>query len=137
MLASNVAVCWGANESRQLDVDGDPSRAAPETVDGLGDVDRIAAGYDHSCATAGDSLSCWGGNLLGQLGNGDSSDNPAASPVDVQDFPADTAPVDVSGGWYSTAIIDTEGTPWGGETTSTRSSSHRTTPGNSRRPQSS
>ena len=69
--------CWGSNSTGQL---GDGSTATALTpVDVLGVSDAIqisAGGYtdaggEHTCALHRDStVSCWGANNVGQLGNG-------------------------------------------------------------------
>lgn len=68
--------CWGSNEFGQI---GDPSLfvvgvnvPAPKDVVGLGDrgVLELAAGSHHTCARMVDgTVSCWGRNQFGQLGN--------------------------------------------------------------------
>jgi len=69
--------CWGYNASAQLG-DGSGStgpRSVPVTVvksDGgdLLEVVAIAAGVNHTCALhASGSVSCWGGNTFGELGD--------------------------------------------------------------------
>ncbi len=71
--------CWGHNEDGQLgngQPDCDPSdlfackSLTPVTVSGLSGVTDIAAGDNHTCAISGGSVSCWGANWSGQLGNG-------------------------------------------------------------------
>jgi alpha-tubulin suppressor-like RCC1 family protein len=43
---------------------------APVAAAGAVRVDQLSAGYDHTCAVAGNALYCWGGNAHGQLANG-------------------------------------------------------------------
>ncbi len=64
--------CWGLNDSGQLGDGTTLDRTAPTAVIGLqGNVVSILAGDAHTCALlASGSLSCWGDNLQGQLGNG-------------------------------------------------------------------
>jgi hypothetical protein len=63
--------CWGDNGSGQLGVDPGltPASSAPLALGGP-PVGTIAAGNEHTCATAGLDVQCWGRNDLGQLGNG-------------------------------------------------------------------
>jgi len=64
--------CWGANYAGQL---GDGTtinrQGTSVTVVGVSDAVEIAAGVYHSCALLGDgTVSCWGENNDGQLGDG-------------------------------------------------------------------
>ena len=54
----------------------------PVEVSGLSGLVSVAAGNNHSCAVnAQGSVSCWGNNLAGQLGDGTTTGSP--TPVDV------------------------------------------------------
>jgi alpha-tubulin suppressor-like RCC1 family protein len=91
-IGDGSVACVGLDDDGQL---GDPSLdGGPQTtaihVAGLSDVLSLASGARHTCAlraraTAGadgrQSVVCWGGNALGQLGNG--SDAGASSPTPV------------------------------------------------------
>jgi serine/threonine-protein kinase len=70
--------CWGLNDDGQLGTGAFASATGPANT-GLTGVDRIAAGFNLTCALfqSGD-LKCWGANDKGQLGNG--SNLPAKSP---------------------------------------------------------
>ena len=69
----DVPVCWGRNDLGQL---GNGSRVdsfVPSEVswEGRLGVKAISVGYDHACAILEDgSVSCWGYNSSGQLGDG-------------------------------------------------------------------
>ena len=73
VLASDGHVwCWGSNLHGEM---GDPKLGAtthnpPRVVTNLREVTQLTAGYWHTCAIAGGELYCWGGNDLGQLGDG-------------------------------------------------------------------
>ena len=113
--------CWGDNSYGQLGngqsgytlessdpiyEDGDISyfprqieSSLPVKVEGITNAKAIATGYTHSCALHQDgTISCWGSNKYGQLGNGQSAD-------DWYDRSADSAvPVEVAGITDATAI---------------------------------
>ena len=65
--------CWGNNQYGQLGDETDDynsSSLAPVGVAGITDATAIAAGYGHSCALRQDgTISCWGNNYWGQLGD--------------------------------------------------------------------
>jgi alpha-tubulin suppressor-like RCC1 family protein len=68
---------------------------------------HVAAGTDHSCASATDgSLWCWGANASGQLGTGDTRD--ALSPVRV----AGTSWTDVAAGSAVTCALQSDNSLW-------------------------
>ena len=70
--------CWGENFYGQLGDDTTTSRTLPTRVNGLaeaywytGGAEKISAGDAHTCAILEDgSVSCWGLNSDGQLGDG-------------------------------------------------------------------
>ena len=75
--------CWGLNFVGQV---GDGSRLnarfVPVPVTGLAHATAIAAGENHACAVVSDgSVACWGGNEVGQLGDGTQVDR--STPVVV------------------------------------------------------
>jgi hypothetical protein len=81
--------CWGQNQSGQL---GDGTllhRAAPVNVTGLEDTaEDVAAGMTSGCAVLRDGrVACWGGNALGQLGDGTQTDRVAPVMVVGLDTP--------------------------------------------------
>lgn len=64
-------VGWGLNDHGQLGVEGRPTRPV-EVLPALGPrVTEVVAGGMHACALLTDRTArCWGGNPLGELGNG-------------------------------------------------------------------
>lgn len=76
--------CWGANFAGQLGDGSNELRTAPVLVDGVDNVDAIyASTQTHSCALREDgAVLCWGGNEVGQLGDGSQGDS--NTPVAVQ-----------------------------------------------------
>ena len=71
--------CWGANDAGQLgngQSGEDADSSVPVRVDGITDATAITAGFQHSCALHQDgTISCWGHNQYGQLGNGTTLDS--------------------------------------------------------------
>jgi len=81
---SGSAWCWGYGRNGQLG-DGDttsPYKYSPVAVLGGHTFTSVTAGADHSCglATSG-SAWCWGWDLYGQLGDGDTTGTDKFSPV--------------------------------------------------------
>ena len=75
---------------------------------------KIAAGGAHTCALlSGGTISCWGSNVYGQLGNGSTTD--ALTPGPVSGITTATA---ISVGYYHTCAILSGGTVscWGDNT---------------------
>ena len=70
-LAQGGAVCWGAGSPALL------------LIDGTSGMSSLDVGQFHSCGLLGGGRAvCWGGNKLGQLGNGSTSGSTSAVPVD-------------------------------------------------------
>ena len=99
--ATAGAKCWGTNHYGQLGAETaqectDPflgivsCTRIPVNVVGLGGVEAVTAGTNHSCAlTTANAAKCWGRNTDGQLGDGTTTHR--SSPVDVQGVdPKDT-----------------------------------------------
>lgn len=80
--------CWGDNGAGQLgdgisfDAGPRPARLVPQDVAGVGDAIELATGLSHACAIrrAG-TVTCWGINLFGQLGDGTTQRSSSAVPV--------------------------------------------------------
>ncbi|MBX3188782.1 MAG: hypothetical protein KF819_17320 [Labilithrix sp.] len=75
--------CWGDNQDGQLG-NGQTNARSPTPVDvlNLSDATAIACGANFSCALrATGGVSCWGGGLGGQLGNGTKDSRPTPTPV--------------------------------------------------------
>ena len=74
LLAAGPVDCWGENFSGQV---GSPELLTkfihPRPVPGLSGAQTIAAGWWHVCAALSDgSVSCWGDDEYGELGDGNS-----------------------------------------------------------------
>jgi alpha-tubulin suppressor-like RCC1 family protein len=90
LLAGGTVSCWGFNLRGQLGRATNAGALTPnpsaEVVGGLSGVAQVSAGALHTCARhVGGSVSCWGYNFSGQLGNatnvGNNNPNPAPLPV--------------------------------------------------------
>ena len=77
--------CWGENGYGELGINSTIDKWTPQYVDfGVGNtVKSIDINYRHACAIMfDDSSQCWGDNLLGKLGTGDTV--PRLSPTEVE-----------------------------------------------------
>lgn len=77
------AFCWGSNVQGNLG-DGTTfgSHSIPNPVGGNGTYTGITAANTHTCAVAADGSGwCWGGNRLGQLGDGTTTNHPLPVPI--------------------------------------------------------
>ena len=82
--ATGEISCWGDNSRGELG-NGEESgfQPLPVKVSGIDDAVDVTAGHWHTCALRENgSISCWGSDHDGQLGNGDDEDG-SAVPVEV------------------------------------------------------
>jgi alpha-tubulin suppressor-like RCC1 family protein len=102
-------LCWGSNQDGQLGDGTFTSHPTPLPVSGLSSgVTAAAAGGHHTCARRSDgTVSCWGSNFNGQLGDGTTDDRPVPGPV----LGLTGVSVPLAGAWHSCAI-KTDGTLW-------------------------
>lgn len=108
-LTNSAAVkCWGDNATGQLGLGDTRDRLAATDVPGLsGGVIAIAAGARHTCAlTSTGGAKCWGYNIYGQVGDGNSGTYVLA-PVDVQGLASGVAAI--SAGSYHSCALTTAG----------------------------
>jgi len=119
LLANGTVKCFGNNTSGQLGtgntIGGNvPPLTAPLSANaGVGAVDLLA-GFDFTCARLSDgSVSCWGADSFGQLGNGNSTQI-VPSPVPVSVAPKVVA---LTAGGEHSCVILVDGTVscWGSD----------------------
>jgi len=123
--AGNVR-CWGNNYVSDFDRGllgngTQVSSAVPVEVTGLTGVRELSLGQTHSCALLSDeSVSCWGSNRVGQLGNGADITvaNGAPSALVPAAVPGATGVQSLSSGNTHTCALLKTGTVrcWGGNT---------------------
>ena len=101
--------CWGRNSNGQLGDGTNSHRNTPTQTSTLG-TDRtavsISAGDRHTCAILDDeSVSCWGFNNFGQLGDGTTTDRD--TPTQTSSLGSGRTAVAITAGNYHTcAILD-------------------------------
>lgn len=100
---------WGDNSFGQLGNGTNTNSSTPVNVSGLNNVISIAGGYWHSIALKSNgSVWTWGNNIHGQLGDGTNTDS--STPVQVLQGPINI--IAVSGGYYHTAALTSDGAVW-------------------------
>lgn len=104
--------CWGRNDYGQLGDNSTEDRNIPVDVVGItSPVVQVNGGYAHTCAlTQAGGAKCWGGNSVGQLGDGTRTQR--LIPVDV--FGLTTEVTSISTGSYFSCAVYTGGVKcWG------------------------
>ncbi|RYZ08855.1 MAG: hypothetical protein EOO73_06040 [Myxococcales bacterium] len=115
VLANGTVQCWGRNHRGQLGngTTGNPS-SVPVTVSGLTNVAQVAVGQDWACArTYAGTVSCWGDNAFGQVGNGTTGGTrPSPVPATISNV------ISIAAGAYHACAITQGGTVscWGNNT---------------------
>ena len=107
LLDDGSVSCWGSNSNGQLGDGTDIDRNTPTQTLPLGQsAVAIAAGTDHTCAVLDDgSVSCWGSNSYGELGDGTDSD--ANTPTQTSPFATGrTAVAIAAGNFHTCALLD-------------------------------
>ena len=113
-LRSTGVWCWGDNQFGQLGSGSTPiQRIAAELVAGTAGAVHVSAGGNHACAVLGDAtVTCWGANNFGQLGDGTTTNRP--SPVAVIGL-AEPATHVVAGGRHTCVALESGGVACWGE----------------------
>ena len=117
ILDNGSVSCWGHNSRGQLGDGTTTDKNSPTQTDSLG-TDRtavtISAGYDSTCAILDDgSVSCWGNNGIGQIGDGTTTDRNI--PTQTASLGTDRTAVAISVGHLHTCAILDDGSVscWG------------------------
>jgi alpha-tubulin suppressor-like RCC1 family protein len=112
--------CWGYNGNGQLGDGTNTNRNSPTQTSSLGEgrtAVAIAAGWYHTCAILDDgSVSCWGNNYYGQLGDGTTTNR--NTPTQTSSLGTDRTAVAISAGYAHTCTILDDGSVscWGDNT---------------------
>lgn len=120
LLESDEVRCWGNNGNGQLGMEPPSSVPVPEaqTVEGLTDIPlalSTSGNASQVCAVLADeTVRCWGNNITGQLGNGESGFGEySAAPVDVIDLADDPVGVFVGSNFTCAVFADHSVQCWG------------------------
>jgi len=113
LLNNGTVKCWGRNYRGQLGYGDTQDRDKPEATPidlGTGrTAKQLSLGSTHTCALLdNDTVKCWGGNMFGQLGYGDTQNRhtPEATPVDLG---IGRTAKQIAAGIYSTcAVLDND-----------------------------
>jgi len=117
VLTNGTVKCWGYNSNGELGAGTPPLEApwyadTPINVKYISNAITVATGQQHSCAILSDgTVECWGANVYGQLGHGDTA-TPYYTPVPVSGV---TNAIAVAGGKLHTCALLSDGTVqcWG------------------------
>ncbi len=129
LLNDDTGACWGKDQNGQLgNARSGTNYSSPQTVQvdsgGLQPLvmggDRIIGGGNHTCALVSDivanSVACWGLNLSGQLGIGDTLFRSTAVPaVDGRGKIVDAVDVAATGNSTCAVLTDTTVRCWGSD----------------------
>ena len=112
-ITTGTVICWGGNDHGQLGVDSTttPESDAPIAVTGLTGVTAIAAGMSFTCALSGGTVSCWGKDNQGQLGDSGTVDS--STPVLATGLTGVTQIA--AGGEFACALVSGAVDCWGAD----------------------
>jgi alpha-tubulin suppressor-like RCC1 family protein len=119
LVGGGSAVCWGYNNDGETGTTTSPSNTVAisatqiDAATGAGVNGTSNFGGWHTCALlTGGSVSCWGYNGFGELGNGTTT-NPSPLGTPVTAGLTGTATAVASGGWHTCAIVSGAVNCWG------------------------
>jgi hypothetical protein len=115
-LSSGEVKCWGYGGSGGLGNGGNANQSSPVTATALAglNVTQVSPGGVQSCARLADGTArCWGGNYMGELGNGTTTNS--QTPVAVSGL---TNVQSITTNWQSACALLTSGSVkcWGRNT---------------------
>ena len=112
IFSNDVTNCWGFNEDGQSGDESTNTYKSPTNAVNFPEgrvAKSIGMGHKHTCAILDNNqLACWGADLHGALGNGESTSEDQYLPVIIQ-TPADRTPIKVEGGVSHTCILMDDG----------------------------
>jgi alpha-tubulin suppressor-like RCC1 family protein len=117
-VVNGAAFCWGRNDVGQLGNGTRITADTPSPVSGLvSGVSEVAvtpgADQDHTCAIVNGGAFCWGGNFVGQLGNGESGVvDGVTTPQAVVGLSSGVSDI-AAGGYHSCAVVNGAALCWG------------------------
>ena len=115
ILDNGSVSCWGDNSAGQLGDGTYQNQTTPTLVADLGgNAIEIAAGRLHTCVILDDgSVSCWGSNFAGQLGDGTGAERNV--PTQTDSLGENVTAVNIATGVYHTCVVLNDGTVscWG------------------------
>jgi alpha-tubulin suppressor-like RCC1 family protein len=107
LLDNGAVSCWGYGIFGQLGIGVVDNKSSPTLITGFGQgltAVSLSSGFQHTCAILSDgSVSCWGWNSKGQLGNGGFIDQ--LSPTQTSSLGANRTAIAISSGQYHTCVI--------------------------------
>lgn len=98
--------CWGSQNNGRVGNSLSAGDALlPVAISIGGTAVDVSVGYDHACAIRSDGATlCWGGNAIGQIGNGNTMD--VLTPLEIV---TGGGMVQVTGGQYYTCTLRADG----------------------------
>ena len=116
-VAAGTVSCWGTNFDGQLGNTTNNGISTPNPnptpVAGLTGVTNVAAGSAHTCAVAAGTVSCWGSNKLGQLGNTTNNGTNTPNPTPTQVLGLTGVTAITAGDLHTCAVAATTMSCWG------------------------
>lgn len=109
--ADGALWCWGSGWAGQIGDGAKMSRRVPTRVTVFPTATKLALGAAHTCGLKPDdgSVSCWGSDIWGQLGDG-AANSSGATPVAVVGL--DSSVTDTASGPFQSCAVKTDHSLW-------------------------